>query len=369
MARCTVVGVFDNYPQAEQAVADLTRAGIARDRIEITANESALATASSGTRTSSHAEGEGFAERIGNFFRSLFGNDDADDARHYSEAVRRGGAVVAVTASNADEADHVADVMDRLGAVDVDARAKEWTQGGWAGSPQRARPLSGSDVGQGREEVIPVVQEELQVGKRRRERGGVRIYTHMEEDEAHENVTLREEHAVVERRPADRPATEADFAAFKEGTIEVRETVEEPVVAKTARVVEEVVVGKEVSQRTETVSDSVRHGEVEVERLGASRGQQDIASGSRAHALRDYDSEYRTHWRTNYARTGGSYEEYEPAYRYGASLGQDERYRDRQWTDVEVEARRDWETHNRGSTWERFKAAVRHGWENVTGRR
>jgi uncharacterized protein (TIGR02271 family) len=364
-----VVGVFDSYSQAEQAVSDLTRTGIARDRIEITANESALATASSGTRTSSQAEGEGFAERIGNFFRSLFGNDDDDDARHYSEAVRRGGAVVTVTAADADEADRVADVMDRLGAVDVDARAKEWTQSGWAGSPQRAGSVTGSDVRQGREAVIPVVQEELQVGKRRRERGGVRIYTHMEEDEARENITLREEHAIVERRSADRPATEADFAAFKEGTIEVRETVEEPVVGKTARVVEEVVVGKEVSERTETVSDSVRHGEVDVERLGASPAEKGVASRSRTDALRDYDSDYQTHWRKNYADAGGTYEEYEPAYRYGASLAQDERYRGRQWNDIERDARLDWETRNRGSTWERFKAAVRHGWENVTGRR
>jgi uncharacterized protein (TIGR02271 family) len=362
MARCTVVGVFDSYSQAEQALSELTRSGIARDRIEITANESALAThdASGATRASRDAD-EGFMERIGSFFRSLFGGDDADDARYYSEAVRRGGAVVIVDAANSDEADRAADVMDDCGALNVDERSKEWTQSGWAGSPQRASSLAGSDVKQGREAVIPVVQEELEVGKRRRERGGVRIYTHMEEDEARENVTLREERAVVERRAVDRPATEADFAAFKEGTIEVRETVEEPVVAKTARVVEEVVVGKEVSERTETVSDSVRHGEVEVERLGASR--------ARGETVREDDAEYRTHWRTNYGNAGGTYEEYEPAYRYGASLAQDERYRGRQWNDIERDARLDWETRNRGSTWERFKAAVRHGWENVTGRR
>jgi hypothetical protein len=132
-------------------------------------------------------------------------------------------------------------------------------------------------------------------------------------------------------------------------------------VAKTARAVEEVVVAKEVSERTETVSDSVRHGEVDVERLGASPARRDT--------LRDYDSEYRTHWRTNYANTEGTYEEYEPAYQYGASLAQDERYRGREWNDIERDARLDWETRNRGSAWERFKAAVRHGWENVTGRR
>jgi uncharacterized protein (TIGR02271 family) len=82
-------------------------------------------------------------------------------------------------------------------------------------------------------------------------------------------IRLRAERATIERRPVDRPASEADFANFKEGTIEVRETTEEPVVAKTARVVEEVVVGKEVQERTETVADTVRRTDVEIERMGA----------------------------------------------------------------------------------------------------
>jgi stress response protein YsnF len=73
---------------------------------------------------------------------------------------------------------------------------------------------------------------------------------------------------VVERRPVNRPASEADLAAFKEGEMEIRETSEEPVVSKEARVVEEVDVGKEATQRTETVSDKVRRKDVEVERTG-----------------------------------------------------------------------------------------------------
>jgi stress response protein YsnF len=78
-----------------------------------------------------------------------------------------------------------------------------------------------------------------------------------------ESVNLREEHASIERRPVDRPATAADL---KEGFVEIKETAEQAVVAKTARVVEEVVVGKEASSRTETVNDTVRGTDVEVER-------------------------------------------------------------------------------------------------------
>ncbi|WP_408449121.1 YsnF/AvaK domain-containing protein [Paraburkholderia sediminicola] len=111
--------------------------------------------------------------------------------------------------------------------------------------------------------AFPVVREELAVGKRGVSTGGVRVYSRVTETPVSESVNLREEHATIERRAVDRPATEADL---KEGSVEIRETAEEPVVAKTARIVEEVVVGKESSQRTETVHDTVRGTEVEVQR-------------------------------------------------------------------------------------------------------
>jgi uncharacterized protein (TIGR02271 family) len=369
MARNTVVGVFDNHAEAERAVTALANAGIDRDDIHTSANAgaSALATHAAAADATTHShDGEGLGERIRHFFGSLFGRDDDDDTTYYSEAVRRGSVIVTVDSDSAEQADRAADVLNECGAVDVDARANEWRQSGWAGSPPSARPVR--DAATARETVIPVVKEELRVGTRRRECGGVRIYTHMEEAPVQEHVTLHDERAVVERRAVDRPATEADFAAFKEGTIEVRETIEEPVVAKTARVVEEVVVGKEVSERTETVSDSVRRGEVDVQQLGGT------AAGEATRARRDIetlddDASYRRHWQTNYATAGGRYEDYEPAYRYGSTLARDERYRNRDWNDIEGDARRDWETRYPGSTWERIKAAARHGWERVTGRR
>jgi len=100
--------------------------------------------------------------------------------------------------------------------------------------------------------------------KREVSTGGVRVYSRLTETRVSESVNLREEHASIDRRPVDRPATAADL---KEGFVEVRETAEEPVIAKTARVIEEVVVGKESTTRTETVNDTVRGTNVEVERM------------------------------------------------------------------------------------------------------
>ena len=84
----------------------------------------------------------------------------------------------------------------------------------------------------------------------------------------------------------------------------------------------------------------------------------------------EYEDEFRTDYESKYAATGASYEEYEEAYRYGASAASDERYHRRDWDDtMETELRHDWEGRStRGvDTWERVKLAVRHGWERVTG--
>lgn len=71
----------------------------------------------------------------------------------------------------------------------------------------------------------------------------------------------------------DRPAQPGDLEAFEEGTIEVTEHDEEPMVSKEARVVEEVVVGKEVKEREQTVREKARRREVEVEEVGAGLGE------------------------------------------------------------------------------------------------
>jgi uncharacterized protein (TIGR02271 family) len=123
------------------------------------------------------------------------------------------------------------------------------------------------------QESIPVVEEELRVGKREVERGGVRVETRVEERPVQEQVNLREEQVRVERRPVDRPAT-ADDINRAAASLEVRERSEEAVVQKTPRVVEEVVVGKEATQRTETIHDTVRRTDVDVEQTDETDQQQ-----------------------------------------------------------------------------------------------
>jgi hypothetical protein len=82
-----------------------------------------------------------------------------------------------------------------------------------------------------------------------------------------------------------------------------------------------------------------------------------------------YDDEFRRDYDSRYSESGTPYDEYQRAYTHGATLGNDERYRGSDWQKVEPSAREHWESHYPESAWDRFKAAVRHGWERVTDRR
>lgn len=112
--------------------------------------------------------------------------------------------------------------------------------------------------------AIPLVEERLSVGKREVTHGRVRIRSYVVETPVEEQVRLREEHVHVERRAVDRPATDAD-RLFEERTLEATETAEEAMVPKEARMREEPTLRKEATERTETVRDTVRRTEVEVE--------------------------------------------------------------------------------------------------------
>lgn len=132
-----------------------------------------------------------------------------------------------------------------------------------------------SGIDSGETSKIPVIEEELQVGKKEVERGGIRLRTRVVENQVQENVNLREERVHVERTPVDRPATATDL---KEEQFEVIERAEVPVVSKEARVVEEVSLNKEVTEKQEIVQDTVRKTEVDIERTG--KNDTDLNTGN-----------------------------------------------------------------------------------------
>lgn len=336
----TVVGLFNSITEAQNVKYELANKGYAAQDITVVANDAPgqVKTAGSAQDTAGSAE-TGIGEKISNFFRSLTGGD-LDDERYYADEMKGGGALLAVTVPD-ERADQVADILDSYGAEDVDERTAV------------SERMSAQD-----QTAIPVVEEELKVGKRQVQRGGVRVYSHVTERPVEANVQLREEHIRVERRPVDRPATEADFNTARDQNIEFTETAEEAVVVKTSRVVEEVLVGKETTERSQTIKDTVRKTEVEVEQVGP--------SGS-ARSFSDYEPEFRKDYQTNYAKNGATYERYAPAYQYGYKLAVDPRYTKSDWLTIESQAQTDWSREGKG-TWEESKAAILSGWHRVRGR-
>ncbi len=265
----TVVGAFEDRQTARRALERLVQAGFDRDDVHVQegATDGMASTGTTGTaNTSDDGRERGVLESIGHFFANLFGDDDRPSGRAgvYAEAVRRGRSVVVVDAKDDDYAETAAALLHEVGAIDVDEQAQQWRAEGWTGYEYGQDP---SKPREGREGVMDVVQEEMQVGKRTVDRGGVRVFQRVSEKPVRELVRLREERAVIERTPVDREATAADMESFREGSMEVRETAEEPVVGKRARVVEEVRVGKNVQEREETIEDTVRRKDVDVERI------------------------------------------------------------------------------------------------------
>jgi len=167
-----------------------------------------------------------------------------------------------VDVADESQVDGVRAALNDAGALDINDRVSQWKSSGYSDYDSSVPAYTAAEIAADRQ-AFPVVKEELAVGKREVSTGGVRVYSRLTETQVSESVNLREEHASIDRRPVDRPATAADLRG---GFVEVRETVEEPVIAKTARVIEEVVVGKESTNRTETVNDTVRGTNVEVER-------------------------------------------------------------------------------------------------------
>jgi len=481
----TLVAVFDNRSDAQNAMDELLASGFTRTDVNVSSADPTGQTDSvTGTTNHTSEVHESIGAQIKHFFTGLFGSDNDDHVARYSDVVSRGHHVLTLVTESEPEVERAADIIERFGPVDLDERhdltgsassldpamlaagaaggsglqrdssmssQSEYREPSYGagslsgevgernsfatqdlndpvpkgqtyqepmGGSMRAgdslqaggsmdseiagntldnstgRTLQGSSSLQGssdaslggtiqtgsmqrdtqrsdtlrtdsmqrdmgeqlneqRSTAIPVVQEDLKIGKREVQRGGVRVFSRVVETPVDETVNLREEHVNVERRPVDRPISGADSAAFKEQTIEMREKAEEAVVQKTARVVEEVRVGKETTQRQENIHDTVRHTEVQVENLGAM----------------DDDSYYRNDWKTNYSSLGGSYDDYAPAYRYGSEMRRNEKYRDRDWNDIESDLRSDWDSRygsGGASTWEKMKAAVRRGWDKIT---
>jgi uncharacterized protein (TIGR02271 family) len=218
-----------------------------------------------------------------------------EDASYYEDRINNGGVFLSVDTRNAGiGADEIRDILHRSGGHNSSRPRETQSFAGSTGESGFGASTAGSYAGGGErtvaEERIPVVEEELQIGKREVERGGAHIHSHVEETPVSEQVNLREENVSIERRPVleTEPLSARDLdrtTLMQDQDIEMRATGEEAVVAKQAHVNEELVVRKTETDRTENIQDTVRHTEVDVDD-GSTRGALFDRDDSRSESLR-----------------------------------------------------------------------------------
>ena len=260
MTTRTITAIYDSADDARRAEQQLLTLGLDRGDVRII-NE--------GDGAGSDGEHKGFWQTLKDMFTD-------DDRETYAEGVRRGGYLL--TANVEDEyVDEAFEILEESNAVDLEERSEQWRSEGWDGTQrsvdtqQSIEPMANASsttqrgTGGETEEAIPVVRERLRVGKREVNRGGVRVRSYVVEEPVNEQVDLREERVEVERRPVGQAVQGNAGDLLQDRTIEVTENAEEAVIAKEAEVSEEVVVRKFEGTRTEGVSDTVRHTEVDVE--------------------------------------------------------------------------------------------------------
>jgi uncharacterized protein (TIGR02271 family) len=285
----TVIGIFENENEAQQAVQTLVSQGFNREDVDVASSSTSQTSNSSST----HNDDDSFGSSISNFFSSLFGSDD-DRTSNYSEVAKR-GCTVTVHARSEAEAERAADLLDENGAVDIDEKASEYRSNQSVNSDLPSDSsysnTSASEYNQNdiTDRTIPIIEENLNVEKREVEAGGARLRSRIVEKPVEESVRLRSEHVNIERNPVNRQATDSDFNTFEEGTIEMREHKEVPVIEKEAWVKEEISLNKEVEETEETIRDTVRSTEVDVETLTEDERLRNSNSYSKNNDLDDDD--------------------------------------------------------------------------------
>ena len=251
----TIVAVYDTAAHAEAAVADLLAAGIPSSAITRSGG------ASSAGATTQPVQEQGFWSR-------LFGGEPDQDTAVYDRSMQGGSTVVTVKVSEA-HVTRVVDVLDSHHPIDLDDRASSYGLSQSTGYDTAATGLTGASAAGATGETMRLSEERLAVGKRLVNRGGTRIRRYVVETPVEEHVSLHEERVILERRPVSgsQPIGTADFT---EKTIEMTETAEEAVVAKNVFVTEEISLRKEATDRVETIRDTVRREDVEVEQVPGS---------------------------------------------------------------------------------------------------
>ena len=309
----TITAFYESRDYADRAAEKLRQSGVSASDVTISPENARDEYGLYGSDTA-NTKKTGFWASL----EDMFGGTEHHDT--YAEGVRRGHVLLTAHVADA-QLERAIAILEEHGSIDLDEHEETWRSEGWTGAPASTsssaatmataggavgmamagkaaptrvvetdtvttrapavapapvakapiamapKPVVSQPVvaGRGTEDVLQVVEERLNVGKRAVSRGKVRLHSYVVETAVSENVSLRDETVTIDRHAVDRPVAAVGADAFQERTIEMEEIDEEAVMSKTARVVEEIGIRKDVSDRTETVRDTVRSTKVDIE--------------------------------------------------------------------------------------------------------
>jgi uncharacterized protein (TIGR02271 family) len=396
--RSTIVGVFHERRQAERAIEELHRAGFTDEQIGFVMRDGDGRTDVEHVEGESHAGGgavggmlagagigglaaaaaslliPGFGPVIaaglfatilggaavgaaaGGILGALIGAGVPEEEAHYYEGeFNEGRAIVTVRADG--RAAEAEDILSEYGAYDMQRPQgmRATSAGAMREHDSTTRPMAGTRM-EGTDRMT-LHEEELHATTRPVEAGEVRVTKEVVSEQKSIDVPVSREEVYVERHPVDRPAGDKDF---RDQEIRVPVSREEIEVEKTARVREEIEVGKREVEETQRVGGTVRREEARIDRTG------DV----NVHGWDNVASNFRQRWQSRYGTSGGRFEDYEPGYRYGYEMSNDPRYKGREWTDVEPDLRSNYGTWGQkygyrsgDNDWDRFRDSVHDAWD------
>lgn len=302
----TLAAVFETRAEANRAKDELIHSGYDRDAIAVSDSGSVAGT----PRIDDDAS---ILHSVKQMFSELLGREHAD--RHvYAEALNRGHVVLTVHTSSLEAADRAADIVEEFNPIDIDEHETMWRASGWSGAEVLQRSPGAAQAGLGAQQSAP------------------------------------EQHGIRQREEA------VDFARSEQGLLTPGSLQRGDPVAPA------------IAEATTPISaqSTVQRSGMRIypREAGPNQDSLRILRGDDAGDAADY---FRSHWESTLSYSGGTYQEFDPAYRYGESMAGNPGYRDKPWDEAEADLRGHWQAKHPESSWDKFKDAVKAGWHKVTG--
>ncbi len=264
----TIAATFPDRDSAKDALTDLHHAGFRNVWLGVTHGD---ALTSGGATVASAGAGGGVMDSLGRFFSGEGAQEQAlhqaligrglteSQARRLEASVSAGAAIVTVDGEN--DPDEAIDILQSNGGnVDAsDLGSAPAATGSRAVAPQRS---SRDDVDEARR--LQLREERLRIDKQRVSSGEARVRKEVVSEQQSIDVPVFHEELFIQRRPVSEGSSSASPIDQSED-IRIPLNAERVNVQKQTFVTEEVEIGKRTVERTEHVSDTVRHEELRVD--------------------------------------------------------------------------------------------------------